>query len=47
MSRKEFLKKYYGNSDYQIDVSFTFETIALDMYLFKVTSLPPITCLGN
>ena len=47
MSRKEFLKKYYGNSDYQIDVSFTFETIALDMYFFKVTSLPQITCLGN
>ena len=47
MSRKEFLKKYYGNSDHQINVSFTFETMALEMNFFKVTSLPQITCLGN
>jgi hypothetical protein len=43
MSRKEFPKKNYGNSDFQINVSFAFETRALDGYLFKVTSLPQIT----
>ena len=47
MSRKEFLKNNYGNSDYQINVSFTFETRALDLYLFKVTSLLQIIWLGN
>jgi len=47
MPRKEFLRKYYGNSDFQINVSFAFETRALDLYLFKVTSMPQITWLGN
>ena len=47
MSRKEFLKNNYGNSDFQINVSFAFETRALDLYLFKVTSMPQITWLGN
>ena len=47
MTRKEFLRKYYGNSDFQINVSFAFETRALDLYLFKVTSMPQITWLGN
>ena len=47
MSRKEFLKNNYGNSDNQINISFTFETRALDMYLFKFTSLPQIIWLGN
>ena len=43
ISRKEFPKKNYGNSDYQINVSVAFETRALEMYLYKVTSMPQIT----
>lgn len=47
MPRYEFLNKNYGNSDYQINVSFAVETRALAIYLFKVNSLPKITWLGN
>ena len=47
MPGKEFHNNNNGNSDYQINVSFTFETRALEMYLFKFTSLLQIIWLGN
>jgi hypothetical protein len=47
MPGKEFHNNNNGNSDYQINVSFTFETRALNIYLFKFTSLPQFFWLGN
>jgi hypothetical protein len=47
MPGKEFYNNNNGNSDYQINVSFSFKRRALDMYLFKVTSLPQFIWLGN
>ena len=42
MPRQKFQNKNYGNFDYQIRDSFAFETKALAMLCFNITSLPQI-----
>jgi hypothetical protein len=45
--RQKFHNKNYGNFDYQIRDSFAFETKALVMRFFMITSLPQIICSVN